>query len=80
MNRVPASRIRQQVRCEWLPDGCFYDGSGLNGEPVMQRFIREGMDAVWDELETYYRQLAHDAPVEGQVVDSPPALPADGAQ
>lgn len=44
--------------CEWLPGGCWYDGSGLNAEPVMRRFIAEGMDAVWAELESYYRDVA----------------------
>jgi len=33
---------------------CFYDGSGLNAEPVMERLFREGGDAVWEELERYW--------------------------
>lgn len=45
--------------CDWLGGaGCYYDGSGLNAEPVMARFIAEGFDAVWEELERYYRDVA----------------------
>ena len=41
--------------CDLLPDGkCFYDGSTLNAEPVYWRFVAEGEDAVWAELEDYY--------------------------
>lgn len=41
--------------CEYL-DGapCYYDGSGLYAEKVFQRMIREGDDAVWQELEQAY--------------------------
>lgn len=44
--------------CDWIGGDCFYDGSGLNAEPVMRRFIAEGFDAVWDELERYYQDIA----------------------
>lgn len=45
--------------CDFLGGSdCFYDGSGLNAEPVMKRFIAEGFDAVWEELERYYRDVA----------------------
>ena len=41
--------------CDYLHGAdCFYDGSGLNAGPVLERFLREGMDAVWQELEAYY--------------------------
>ena len=45
---------------------CWYDGSGLNAERVMERFIDEGEPAVWEELIEYYRLLAEDygPPVE----------------
>lgn len=48
--------------CEYLHGAeCFYDGSGLNAGPVMARFFREGLDAVWQELEDYYRSCSESA-------------------
>lgn len=40
--------------CDLLGTECWYDGSGLNAEPVFDRLLREGDEAVWDELEQYY--------------------------
>lgn len=57
----PTSRYEGMSRfedCDVLGDGgCFYDGSGLNAEPVMQAFIRDGEPAVWAALENYYADL-----------------------
>lgn len=41
--------------CELL-DGrpCYYDGSGLNAEPVFEILVTQGSDAVWVYLEEYY--------------------------
>lgn len=44
--------------CDFFPDGCWYDGSGLRADPVMQRFIAGGLDAVWADLEDEYRSIA----------------------
>lgn len=44
--------------CDFFPGGCWYDGSGLNAQPVMERFIAGGLDAVWTDLEAYYHQVA----------------------
>lgn len=43
--------------CEYLGADCWYDGSGLNAEPVMDAFIREGEDAVWRSLRDEYDRL-----------------------
>jgi hypothetical protein len=41
--------------CDYLHGAdCYYDGSGLNAADVLDRFLREGMDAVWQELEAYH--------------------------
>lgn len=40
--------------CEWTGGTCFYDGSGLNAEPVFARFVTEGEAALWEELESFY--------------------------
>jgi len=41
--------------CPYL-DGapCYYDGSGLNAERVLQILIEQGGEAVWKYLEDYY--------------------------
>jgi len=41
--------------CELL-DGkpCYYDGSGLNAEPVFKLLVEKGDEAVWRKLERYY--------------------------
>ena len=45
-------------KCPYL-DGkpCYYDGSGLNAEPVYEILVREGSDGVWKRLEEYYVQV-----------------------
>lgn len=42
--------------CPWL-DGkpCFYDGSGLNAIEVFKIFVSKGEEALWNELERYYK-------------------------
>jgi hypothetical protein len=43
--------------CHLRPSGrCFYDGSGLNAEPVFAKLLTGGHDAVWAALEEYYAQ------------------------
>jgi len=42
--------------CDLLPGGrCFYDGSSLQGKELGKRFMAEGVDVVWQELEELYR-------------------------
>jgi hypothetical protein len=45
----------QSDSCEYC-DGkpCYYDGSGLNAEPVFDKFVSEGEEAMWAELASYY--------------------------
>jgi len=44
--------------CQALGDAdCWYDGSGLNAEPVTKAFIDEGEETVWKRLEEYYDSL-----------------------
>ena len=44
-------------RCEYLTGRCYYDGSGLQAQPVLDRFIRDGEQAIWDALEDRYAAL-----------------------
>jgi len=43
--------------CHLLGGECFYDGSTLNAEPVFDRLLKEGSDGVWDELESFYKDI-----------------------
>ncbi len=44
-----------QKKCEYL-DGkpCYYDGSGLNAEPLYDILLKEGSEGVWKNLEQFY--------------------------
>lgn len=44
--------------CEVL-DGatCYYDGSGIRGYELAPKFIDEGEQVIWRELEAWYRRL-----------------------
>ena len=44
--------------CEYL-DGadCYYDGSGLNARRVFKIMLEGGSDAVWKELESFYKEI-----------------------
>jgi len=47
--------------CDVLPGPCYYDGSGLNAELLIENFISQGTDYVWKALEAYYRCTFEDA-------------------
>lgn len=46
-----------RMDCHLLPGGeCYYDGSGLNAEPVLEAFLAHGPHAVWAALARYYTE------------------------
>ena len=47
----------QRSDCGINPGSCFSDSGTLAAVPVFDRFIAEGSDAVWSELESYYTVL-----------------------
>ena len=40
--------------CPLLDAPCYYNGSGLNAEPIFEVLVSQGHDAVWERLESYY--------------------------
>lgn len=51
----PMYEEQLQFDCDLLPNShCYYDGSSLNAEPVLEKFLANGLQAVWDELTDYY--------------------------
>lgn len=46
---------QRPMKCEYRPDGrCYYDGSSLAADRLMDLLMYDGEDAVWQELEHYY--------------------------
>jgi hypothetical protein len=47
-----------RMDCNLLPEGtCYYDGSGLNAEPVLEAFLMHGPMAVWSTLARYHAEV-----------------------
>lgn len=44
-------------KCDLLGCACYYDGSSLNAEPVLDRLLREGDKGVWAALEDFYHNV-----------------------
>ncbi len=42
--------------CDILGIPCYYDGSGLNAEPVLELLQTEGREATWERLEQYWHE------------------------
>ena len=44
------------MECKLFEQGrCYYDGSSLQGEALGKRFMAEGEEVIWTELEERYR-------------------------
>ena len=55
--------------CEWIADGkCYYDGSGLDAEPVLDLLLERGSEGVYEYLERYYCHV-----FDGAAWPEPPA-------
>jgi uncharacterized protein (TIGR02996 family) len=54
--RVPQYDGQAAIKdgCEYLGGPCYYDGSGLNAEVVLNVLITKGSEGVWDYLDKYY--------------------------
>lgn len=49
--------------CDLLSGGkCFYDGSGLNADLLIEGFLARGTEWLWPKLEEYYRCIFEAAP------------------
>ena len=50
------------VICPYLDGGvpCYYDGSRLQAERVLERLLREGDAGVWQALEELYERTFHE--------------------
>ena len=48
--------------CDVLDCHCYYDGSGLNADLLIENFVAQGGEYVWAALEAYYRSVFHNEP------------------
>lgn len=59
---VPQYEDQWEQECDLTPTGkCFYDGSGLNAELLVEGFISQGEPYLWAALEAYYRTCFEEA-------------------
>jgi len=48
-------QIIMEGSCDYVESGkCYYDGSGLNAVPVMEEFIKNGEESIWERLNEFY--------------------------
>ena len=48
--------------CQVLGCKCYYDGSGLNADLLIEGFIHGGTEWLWPQLEEYYASVFEGAP------------------
>jgi len=61
--KAPLYENQNSMDCELLGGKCYYDGSTLNAEPVLESFIEKGLDGVWEALEEFYANQFASRPV-----------------
>lgn len=44
-------------KCHVLNGKCYYDGSGLNADLLLEGFLAGGTEWLWPKLEEYYRHV-----------------------
>lgn len=60
---TPHYEGQESRECDLLPGGhCYYDGSGLNADLLIEGFLAGGDDWVWSRLEAYYANTFEGAP------------------
>jgi hypothetical protein len=55
--QIYGSQDPMDGECDILGGQCYYDGSGLRADELLQRFIFEGEPAVWRELQDFHDEL-----------------------
>lgn len=69
----PRYENQDQMECQHLPGGkCYYDGSSLNADEMVEAFINGGTEWLWPHLEKYYRCIFEDGPYPAPVVTPQP--------
>ena len=54
-SKEPRWEGQLEMDCDHLPEGkCYYDGSTMNADLLVEGFLNGGDDWVWNRLEAYY--------------------------
>jgi hypothetical protein len=57
-SRTPMYEDHSAMECDTLPEGkCYYDGSCLSADLLVEGFLNGGDDWVWNRLEAYYAHV-----------------------
>jgi hypothetical protein len=48
--------------CDLLGGDCYYDGSSLNADPVLEVLIEKGIEGVYEYLIQYYEDTFGEKP------------------
>ena len=60
-HRIYKRQKSMTKKCPYLNGKpCYYDGSGLNAEPLYQILLKEGSEGVWKALEKYWNIMFGD--------------------
>jgi hypothetical protein len=55
---VPSPDLHGPNKCEFLSDHeCYYDGSGLAAQPLLDAFLEHGPQAIWAALARFYGRV-----------------------
>jgi len=54
----PISGYEERVEdCPIFEGECYHNGSFIKADPILEKLIAEGEEAVWKELEKYYEEI-----------------------
>ena len=54
MKKTKRKSYYYNIKCEYTGGRCWFDGSCLASTEVFKKFVTEGEEALWKELEKYY--------------------------
>lgn len=57
--------------CHLLNAPCYYDGSSLQAEEVLQLLISQGSEAVWQEMQNRYNEIFESKEIESGQLGRP---------
>ena len=74
----PIPKYEYQLKmeeCQFFEGGCYYDGSSLAADRILQLLIAKGGEAVWLEMEEYYLEQFTILDIDAEEEDGPLRLP-----
>lgn len=60
-SKEPMYEDQSTMKCDLFDCGeCYYDGSSLNADEMVEDFVSGGTNYLWPKLEDYYNQVFND--------------------